>query len=64
MSNYLLVTEEENLQGHMVIHQGDLYDLECEPQALADNEHHHNGRKDYVALFTALFQHEALFPEL
>ena len=51
-SIYLLVAEVEDLQGHMVIHQGDLNDLEGEPQALAHNKHDHDGCQDKAALLT------------
>ena len=46
------MAEVEDLQGHMVIHQGDLNDLEGEPQALANNEHDQDGCQDEAALLT------------
>lgn len=56
----MLMTKEENLQRDMIIHQGDLNNLESKSQALTDNEHHHNGPEDYTAFLTSLFQQGTL----
>ena len=59
---YLLMTEVENLKRDMIIHQVDLNNLESKPQALTDNEHHHNGCKDHTALLALLFKQGTLSP--